>query len=142
MKGPHFFFRFLPKDNLGRQQLDLGFTELSAACRLAAAQLEQVITGNASANVPAKQGMEFNNLYIESARTYSQSDEQATTFACYEAAINSTGDRCLAWLTSMEAGQSALESNNNQNAMAFFLKAFKLAENTTEMKISGKSIPS
>ncbi len=124
-------------DSLGRQQLDLGFTELSAACRLAAAQLEQVIGVNAASNTGSRQGVEFNNLYVESARTYSQSTEQATTFTCYEAAINSTNDSCLAWLTSMEAGQTALVLCDYPNAINFFTKAFKLAENETEKNLSG-----
>ena len=129
---------FFSIDSLGRQQLDLGFTELSAACRLAAAQLEQVIGGNTTGTSSAfKPAAEFNNLYVESARTYSQSTEQSTTFTCYEAAINSTSDACLAWLTSMEAGQTALSLNDHQNAMTFFSRALKLAENTTELNISG-----
>ena len=124
-------------DSLGRQQLDLGFIELSAACRLAAAQLEQAIVVNAATG--SRQGVEFNNLYVESARTYSHTTETATAFTCYEAAITSTNDSCLAWLTSMEAGQAALALCDYPNAISFFTKAFKLAENETEKNISGQS---
>jgi tetratricopeptide (TPR) repeat protein len=124
-------------ESLSRQQLDLGFTELSAACRLAAAQLEQSIAGFNAGSSSARSGLEYNNLYVESARTFFLSNEQASTYECYEGAISSTNDASLAWLTSMEAGQTALHLNEYLNAISFFTKAYQLAENYTEKNISG-----
>lgn len=123
-------------ESLSRQQLDLGFTELSAACRLAAAQLEQSI-GLIAGSSSVRPGVEYNNLFVESARTFSLSNEQATTYECYEGAIGSTNDASLAWFTSMEAGQTALQLNDYQNAISFFTKALKLSENETEKSLSG-----
>lgn len=83
--------------------------------------------------------MEYNNLFLETARTYSQSTENANTYTCYEAAINSTSDSCLSWMTSMEAGQTALLQGDYQNATGFLTKAFKLAETQIEKSLSGKT---
>lgn len=117
--------------------MDLGFTELSAVCRLAAAQLEQLISLNSISSISTKPANEYNNLFLESARTFSQSVEQTTTCTCYEAAINSTSDICLAWLTSMEAGQTALSLNDYSNATHFFSKAFSFADNDKEKNLAG-----
>jgi hypothetical protein len=99
--------------------------------------LEQSIGLNAGPSSSSRPGVEYNNLYVESARTFSKSNEQVTTYECYEGAINSTNDASLAWFTSMEAGQTALCLSDYQNAISFFTKAFKLAENYTEKTLSG-----
>lgn len=124
-------------ENLGRKQLDLGFTELSAACRLAAAQLERSVSINAVSNNGTRQGVEYNNLYVESARTFCFTNQQLVIYECYEGAIGSTNDTCLAWFTSMEAGQTALCLNDYPNAISFFTKAFKLSQNEIEKNLSG-----
>lgn len=92
---------------------------------------------NITLNSGSRSGAEYNNLFIESARTYSYSSEKATTFTCYEAAMSSTNDACLAWLTSMEAGQTALLIGDYPNAVSFFTKACKFAENDTEKNLAG-----
>ncbi|XP_057367522.1 uncharacterized protein LOC130688558 [Daphnia carinata] len=124
-------------ENLSRKQLDLGFTELSAECRLAAAQLERSVSTNAVSNNGTRQVAEYNNLYVESARTFCFTNQQLPVYECYEGAIGSTNDTCLAWFTSMEAGQTALSLNDYPNAISFFTKAFKLTQNEMEKNLSG-----
>jgi len=117
-------------ESLGRQQLELGFSDLCAACHLAAAHLEQAIN---SSNA--------NNLFLESAR--SRSNNLVTISSCYESAINSTPDnKSLAWMTSMEAGQVALLRKDHVTAVSFFQKAFHSSSDSTERNLAGEKLSS
>ena len=87
----------LNKDNLSRQELDNGFLELSAACRLAAATLEQTMSNHLSSSTSVRPA--FNKL-LESARAYSNTRDNASTYLCYDLAISSTSES--AWMTSLE----------------------------------------
>ena len=87
----------LNKDNLSRQELDNGFLELSAACRLAAATLEQTMSNHLSSTTSVRPA--FNKL-LESARAYSNTRDKASTYLCYDLAISSTSES--AWMTSLE----------------------------------------
>ena len=121
-------------ETLGKQQLELGFSELCAACHLAAAQLEQAVS--ASSSNPTLRNGEY-NLFLESARSYSETRNVIPISSCYESAISSTSDKALAWMTSMEAGQAALLSKDYTTSVSFFTKAFQLAVDTTEKNLSG-----
>lgn len=120
---------------LSRQQSDLGFIELSAACRLSAARLEQGIN-TSSTNQSVSRSSEY-NLFLDSARCYSQLPDNITTTSCYEAAINSTHDETLAWLTIIEAGDVSLRNNDNAGAITFFTKALKLASDDKRKNVAG-----
>lgn len=119
-------------ENLARQQADVGFIELSAACRLAAAQLEQATTSSCSS-------VTSNHLYLESARVFSTVSDGANSFFCYEAAINSSTDPSITWMCSMEAGKMALHLQKYCSATSFFLKAYKVAESDLEKSLSSKN---
>lgn len=98
-----------------------------------------VCATNAVPSGGTRQGGDYNNLFVESARTFSITKEQVMIYECYEGAIGSTSNACLTWFTSMEAGQTALHLSDYPNAISFFTKAFKLAKNETEKHLSGTS---
>jgi len=121
-------------ESLGRQQADLGFTELSAACRLAAARLEQAV--NSSAATQTSRSSEY-QLFLDSARLYSKVPDKATTFLCYEAAISSSTDESIVWMTAMEAGEKAFKQEDYATSIHFFNKAFQLVSDDKGKKITG-----
>jgi len=105
---------------------------LSSACRLAAALLEQTVS---SSSISRPQ---FSNLLLESARAYSNTRDNASMYSCYDLAIISAGDASLAWMTTLEAGQSAFNVKEFFNAIKFFQKAFILSETDVEKQIAGR----
>ncbi len=123
----YLFFHYVSIEALARQQADVGFVELSAACRLAAAQLEQ-------AAAPIING---NHLYLESARSYSAVPDKVNFFSCYDAAASCSNDSTIAWMTCMEAGHTALQLQDYLNASSFFSRAFKSAESDMEKSLAG-----
>ena len=126
---------FFMTETLGKQQLELGFSELCAACHLAAAQLEQAVSASTS-NSSLRNG-EY-NLFLESARSYSRSQNLIPVSSCYESAISSSSDKALTWMASMEAGQAALINRDYTTSVSFFSKAFQFSVDVTEKKLSGK----
>ena len=116
---------------MARQQADVGFIELSATCRLAAAQIEQATS---QSGIGSSQG----NLYLESARCYAGVPDKASTFFCYEAAITSSSNPMTSWMNAMEAGQTAISLNDYQNATSFFTRALKMSETDMEKNLSGR----
>jgi len=122
---------------LGRQQLDLGFVELSAACRLSAARLEQGINTSVS-NQSTSRSSECNS-FLESARCYSQLSDKIATSSCYDAAVNSTNDEAQAWMTMLEAGEASLRIDDIASAESFFSKALKLPLDDKRRNITGNN---
>jgi len=119
---------------LGRQQVDLGFVELCAACRLSAARLEQA----SNINSPTSTMRSEYQLFLDAARSYSQLPDSNTTALCYEAAISNCSDVSLSWLMSMEAGETALIQEDYYSSINFFSKALQLAADTKAKSSSGK----
>lgn len=116
--------KFCVTEILGRQQLDSGFFELCAACRFAAARLEQAVNTNLP-NCTFRSG-EFHS-FIDSARLYSNCKEKTMSLQCYELAANCTSNESMAWMTAMEAGDAALSQEDYSSAIGFLGKALQVS---------------
>lgn len=75
--------------------------------------------------------------FFESARLYAQSNDDKLSAYCYELAVGGE-EGSLSWLTTMEAGRTAMDLNDFENATQHFTKALKNAKGKYEKRISSK----